>query len=82
MALNPIGDAPSYCWHEVCFVSGLVREEGIEPSTGAWKALALPLRHSRTRDGFYSPRVVSSSALWLRPHRDISTIYPQIPQIV
>ncbi len=26
----------------------LVREEGIEPSTGAWKALALPLRHSRT----------------------------------
>ena len=27
----------------------LVREAGIEPATGAWKALALPLRHSRAR---------------------------------
>ena len=30
------------------FEAGLVREAGIEPATGAWKALALPLRHSRT----------------------------------
>jgi hypothetical protein len=45
-----------------CFVSAVVREEGIEPSTGAWKALALPLRHSRVRGGFYPSRAVSSSA--------------------